>query len=348
MSDGPGPAAPAAPVATARDAAQINNDPNLTSDYHHNARTGQLLRRNRRGGTLNETKLDYDQSRKIDILIHTLEDRGYSFGEFMDWLAEQAVRPTIGGGVASVTNYALKSFFINVSDPRDKSPGLFNMLLAEAIQVLFEFVVSCVAKPIMNEEPEVLTRKGFDSIAQKCPRGLNKALFDAVDDQLDALETAVEGGIEKGSGIYKGLTSGAGHAYYITARFIAQKALKLPDGKPGDSKVYDENIEKWKKRWEEERIEIPWTKQMLIESPAAVLDFYNYQLAKKGAGIQIESDHIDKEKKSNAEKTVLIKEREALLKENETLKTTLAGKENEDLKDTRNTANTRTPKPLAV
>ena len=319
---------------------QIVENPSLVEEEYAvaqmktaNGRPDLILQRNnKKTGTLNEKTLNYQQSRKLEAFIHALEKSGYDIGDYMDWLAMQfTIRPTAGQSLVSITNYTLQSIFIDVS-ARGRQDGLFNQLVAEGIQILYEFTVECVADPIMQGSPEECVRQGFDSIAKGHKKGLNKELFDAMDDHLDALETAIEGAINKGKPeLFKGMTSSASHAYYQAGRHIVKESLKLPDGKPGDGENKDPRY---------------WTKQKLIENPTAAFDYYNMKF--KHVGLHLESDWVEKIHDERDAVHSGRKENDTLKSEFEALKTAVIKNDEVTLKKIRDAAAHNHSKPLSV
>lgn len=186
-----------------------------------------LHRHDKATGTINEKYLDYQQTMKVNALIHALNQRGYTFGEYMDLLMDQALRPEVGFNALSVLDYSLRSAFIDVS-ASGRSDGLFNNLVAEGISVLSEFLTDCIADRKIEGTPEEVIRRGFESIGKSTRGGeIPLEVAKGMDQMFDDIQIAVEKKIELQEGKFKGVKAGAGSYYDEIGKYLAREVKKL-------------------------------------------------------------------------------------------------------------------------
>ena len=183
-----------------------------------------LSRYDSKSGIMNEKYLDYNQTLQLKKLKRVLELNGSSLGDFMDWMAQQAViRPSAGQSIHSVSNYLLQSFFVDVSN-HGQNDGLFNNLVAEGIQICAELITECVAVKVVDaSDPEKLIRQGFEEVAKVRNGAFN---IRNMDQFFDDIEGVLERSVQSGEGRFAGMTSAAGAMYGEVGKYIAREIKK--------------------------------------------------------------------------------------------------------------------------
>lgn len=252
--------------------------------------------------------LDTESAGAVDRFGRELEGRGYSdIGELIDWTLRLAVRPTAKTSAASITNYALQSFFINVSD-HGRSDTLPQQLVGEGIQVAFEFLVDVLSVEIKGIDAEDALREGFEAFANARRSGISKELLEQVDNYFDLAVDAIRKAAEQGK--------------------IGGGKITI-DGIEALSREFGEALAKKLKKASPER------KQKMIEDPTEVFKFYNELLRESGQTFTLEEDESLKHLEAQKEHLVRLKAaNDALKKEN--AKLTAAGNSADaSLKNTR-------------
>lgn len=143
--------------------------------------------------------IDTESLGAIDAVDRAFQGQTISIGDAIDWTARLAIRPTAKTSAAEIFRYGFRSFFVDVSHPGDTSPGLFNMMVAEAISVLFEWLYDVLGRRVTDEDAEISLFRGFSSIAKARSSGITQEMTNQIDNYFDNAVNTFEKAIENGT-----------------------------------------------------------------------------------------------------------------------------------------------------
>ena len=302
------------------------NNPDYTAHTGGDSRLSRRLlehqrRKNGKGGCIRTADgrlfLDTESAGALDGFTRDLEGRTtWEIGELVDWTLRLAIRPTAKSSAASIASYAFQSFFIDVSE-HGRNDTLPQRLVAEMIQVGFEWFVNVLSYEITGVDAEDALRDGFEAVSNLRKSGISKELVNQVDNYFDVAVDAIRLAAEKGQ-IRGGKVSADG-----------VELLAKEFGRVLANELSTASAER---------------KKRMLHDPVEVFDFYNEILTKGKMSFQLEDDGSIRELK--ARKARLIQ----LEKENEELRsklTTTAKDSGDSLKGTRDAASAQS-KGMAV
>jgi hypothetical protein len=254
--------------------------------------------------------LDTDSADSVYRFGHELEGTVNDLGDAIDWMLRLSIRPTAKTSAANMANYALQSFFIEVSE-HGYYDTLPQRLVAEGIQVSFELLVDVLSIEITGVDAEDALREGFEAVAKARKSGITEELINQMDNYFDIAVDAIRDAAKDGK-ISGGRITG--------------------DGVEGLSREFGKALAKKLKAASPER------KQKMLVDPVEVFDFYNELLKESGQKFKLEDDASLIHMRAKRDELVRLK---AANTELEAIKTAVIKKDETTLKNVRDAAAAR-------